>query len=277
MVRSDQLPDLMSQEEVADCMDWSAFHEVLLDAAGLAPGQRVLDVGCGFGATTLAAAHRVSPGGSVVGIDHSPRMLRHVRRASGAPAAGDVELVAADAQTYSFEPASFDVVISAFGLMYFDDLDAAFDNLRTAMRPGARLAFVSWQGLSAADYFVLAAEAMAGHVGPPPPVPVGGPGPFSLADPERVRRFLRRRGFDGVEIEAVTRRERVGRTLDEAVRVVTTIPALHSVLASAGPRPAADAIAAVGEALRPLAEPDGVMSAATVWLVTATRPAEKKH
>lgn len=256
-------------------MDWSAFHEVLLDAAGLEPGQRVLDVGCGFGATTLNAAARVAPGGSVVGIDNSPEMLLHARQGLGATSSDDVELLEGDAQTHSFEPGSFDAVISAFGLMYFDDLDAAFHNLRSAMRPGGLLSFVSWQELWAADYFVLAAEAMASHVGHPPIVPIDGHGPFSLADPERVEGFLHRRGFRDVEIRAVTRRERVGRTLDEAVRVVTTIPALHSMLVAAGPRVAANAVATVTEALRPLAEPSGVMSSATVWLTTARGQAQE--
>lgn len=268
-MRSEQLHDLMSQEEVAECMDWSAFHEALLDAAGLAPGQRVLDVGCGFGATTLDAATLVAPGGSAVGIDNSPEMLRRARRRLCVAALDNVELVEGDAQTHRFEPGSFDVLISAFGLMFFDDPDAAFGNLRSAMRPGGRLAFVSWQQLSAADYFVLATEAMAGHVGRRPVVPAHGPGPFFLSDPERVERFLRLSGFGDVEVRAITRRERVGRTLDEAVRVVTTIPVLHSMLAAADPHAAADAVAAVRESLRPHAEPGGVMSSATVWLATA--------
>jgi SAM-dependent methyltransferase len=278
VVRSEQVPDrLMSQAEVADSMDWSAFYAVLLDAARFTPGQRVLDVGCGFGATTLYAATHVAPGGSVVGIDNSPEMVRRARQRLGATALDNVELLEGDAQTHPFEPGSFDVVISAFGLMFFDNPDAAFRNLRSAMRPGGLLTFTSWQDLSASDYFVLAAEAMAGHIGRPRVVPASGPGPFFLSDPERIERLLRRRGFEDVEIRAVTRPERVGRTLDEAVRVVTTIPLLHSMLVDADPRAAADAVAALTEALRPHAQPGGVMSSATVWLAAARRQAREER
>jgi ubiquinone/menaquinone biosynthesis C-methylase UbiE len=268
-VRLDSDDYQLSQEELAECMDWTAFHDALLDAARLAPGERVLDVGCGFGETTMAAAARVAPGGFVVGLDSSPEMLSRAERRLAATGMNNVELVRADAQTHRLERGSFDVVISAFGLMFFDDPDVAFGNFRPAMRSGGWLAFVSWQQLSNAEWFVVATEAMSGYVGLPSITPATGCGPFSFSDREWVEHFLQAHGFVDISTRAVTRPERVGRTIDEAARVIASLPAVHPLLAGASGPAAADAVSAMKAALQPYTGPDGVVSDATVWLVTA--------
>jgi ubiquinone/menaquinone biosynthesis C-methylase UbiE len=122
-----------------------SLHEIgrlLLERAAIRPGERVIDVGCGSGATTLAAAPLVGAQGSVLGVDVSEPMLAVARRR--AAGLGNVRFVAADAQTHAFEPGAQDLVLSRFGVMFFDDPPRAFASLRRALRPGGRLCFVCW-------------------------------------------------------------------------------------------------------------------------------------
>ncbi|MFM8411336.1 MAG: class I SAM-dependent methyltransferase, partial [Alphaproteobacteria bacterium] len=116
-------------------------------AADLQPGERVLDVGCGCGATSIELARRVAPGGAVLGVDVSTVMLEAARAAAGRAGAEGLEFANADAQTAPLTPAGFDVVFSRFGVMFFADPTAAFANLRRALRPGGRLAVVCWHAI----------------------------------------------------------------------------------------------------------------------------------
>ena len=123
------------------------FGDAMLDAADLKQGERVLDVGCGNGATTIEAAQRVRPGGVAVGIDLSAPMLGLASQRAAAAGATETEFVRDDAQVHAFTAGEFDAVVSRFGVMFFDDPEAAFANLGRAVRRGGRLAFVAWQGI----------------------------------------------------------------------------------------------------------------------------------
>jgi ubiquinone/menaquinone biosynthesis C-methylase UbiE len=136
----------VSEAERYDTMV-GAFGDAMLDAAALKPGERVLDVGCGNGATTIEAARRVRPSGFAVGIDLSAPMLGLARQRATSAGAREAKFVRDDAQTHAFTADEFDAVVSRFGLMFFDDPQAAFANLGRALRPGGRLAFVAWQGI----------------------------------------------------------------------------------------------------------------------------------
>jgi ubiquinone/menaquinone biosynthesis C-methylase UbiE len=124
------------------------WGDAVLDAAAPAAGERVLDVGCGTGATTLAAAARVAPGGHAVGVDLSPPMLSLARDRAGRQGIENVSFVEDDAQIADFQPGEFDAAVSRFGVMFFADPAAAFANIRGAMRTGGRLAFACWQDLA---------------------------------------------------------------------------------------------------------------------------------
>jgi SAM-dependent methyltransferase len=170
----------------------------LLDAAFPGDGKHVLDIGCGAGATTLAMARRLGPTGRCVGADISAPLVAAAR----ARAAANTSFIEADAQTYAFEPASFDAVISRFGVMFFDDPPAAFANIRRAMRRDARLAFVTWR-VAAENPFMTQAARVAGPLLPNPlPAPdPDKPGMFSLADPDRVRRIFTAAGWADLDLQ----------------------------------------------------------------------------
>ena len=195
------------------------FVGPLLDAAAITPDDRVLDVGCGNGATSRAAARRAT-NGHVVGLDISGPMLERARTRAAEEGIGNVEFVHADAQDHPLDDTeSFDVLISRFGVMFFADPVAAFANLRKALRPGGRVAFLCWQGLFENEWVAVPAGAIIPIVGPPEVPPPGAPGPFSFADPERISGILTDAGYADVQTDDVHLPLRLGGglPLDEAV------------------------------------------------------------
>lgn len=170
----------------------------LLEAADLAPGQRVLDVGCGSG-TLLAAAS--DAGAEAVGVDLSPTMVEGARRR--VPAA---TVLLADAQTTDLLEAApgrpFDRVVSRFGVMFFADPVEAFGRVRAACAPGARLAFACWRSYDENPTFALGQDLLVARLGEPPLVaPADAPGPMAFADPDRSRAVLGAAGWSDVRVE----------------------------------------------------------------------------
>jgi SAM-dependent methyltransferase len=175
--------------------------KLAMDRLGLLPGQRVVDLGCGLGRTTLALAARVRPGGEVVGVDISAEMLARGRDRAAQLGVGNVEFVHADAQVHDFGQARFDAAYSRFGVMFFSDPVAAFANIRRALRPGGALSLVCWQAVFDNDWMLIPGAAVAEVTGTLPPMPgPEEPGPFSLADPARVRAVLGAAGFGSIVI-----------------------------------------------------------------------------
>ncbi len=249
-----------------------AFGEAMLDAADLRPGERVLDVGCGNGATTIEAARRVRPGGVVVGIDLSPPMLGLARQRASAAGANEIEFVEADAQRHDFAVGAFDAAVSRFGVMFFDDPEAAFANIGRALAPGGRLAFVAWQGLERSEWIMVPGAAAAAHIGMPEGIAPNEPGPGAFADPARVRGILDTAGFVDIAVDEVIRPIRMGDDVDDAVSFLQSIPLIHDLFAAAEAEKRSAAVDAAREALRPYAGPEGVvMHNNAAWLVTARR------
>jgi SAM-dependent methyltransferase len=249
-----------------------AFGDALIDAAGLGPGERVLDVGCGAGTTSLEAARRVRPGGAALGIDVSPALLAIARAHAALEEGTTVDLVEADAATYPYDPGSFDVIVSRNGLMFFSDPDAAFANLARALRPGGRITFTAPQGLDRNPWIMVAGAAAVPHVGMPAGVASDQPGPLGLADPSRIEAVLTRAGFTAVVIAEVAAAMRIGTDIEDAVAFIRSIPVVRDQLAAATPANRAAAIEAVEQALARHATPDGVVIGGNgAWLVTARR------
>src|SRR5687767_1986692 len=193
------------------------YGNAVLAAAGIAPDHRVLDIGCGNGMTTRAAARAASQG-HALGIDLSKGMVARATELASEEGVENVAFEVDDAQTRSFEP-EFDRAISRFGVMFFDHPVDAFANIRSALRDRGHVTFVVWQELIANDWVTVPSAAMLEHVELPDLGEPGAPGPFGLADPDRVRNLFTEAGYSDLTIDPFEESMLLdGRgTLDEAV------------------------------------------------------------
>jgi SAM-dependent methyltransferase len=242
----------------------------LLAAAGISAHDRVLDVGCGCGATTRATA-RAATAGDATGIDLSAAMLERARALAEKEGLGNVGFQQGDAQVHPFDGAAFDVVISRFGVMFFADPTAAFANLARATREHGRLVFVCWQGFPRNDWIFVPAAAALTHVPPPDPGSPDDPGPFSFADPDRVRSNLSAAGWHDVDMQEVNEQLPLGDDVDEALTFTLGIRLFRRLFTDVDEATVGRAIAAVRDALRAYETPDGVLLGSAAWLVSATR------
>ena len=245
----------------------SSITDAALALAAPRPGERVLDVGCGTGSTSLMLAERVAPGGSVVGVDISGPMLGVARdRAAGAA----VEFALADAGEHRF-PSPFDLLFSRFGVMFFADPVAAFGNLRAALAPGGRMAFVCWRALRDNPWASAPLAAARDLLPPMEPVDPEAPGPFAFAERDRLARILAEAGFAEVSIAAHDDHMLTGATVEEATDHAMIIGPLARALAQAPDEVRAAARPRVAEAVARFATPRGVSPPAAVWLVSCRR------
>ena len=165
----------------------------LIAAAGAKPGQRIIDIGCGCGDTTIDFAARVMPGGEVLGLDISEPMLARARER--APKSLPARFVLADATVYEFEREWADLAVSRFGVMFFADPARSFANLRRGLKPGARLVFACWREAKQNPWMMIPLREAKKHAPPLPETNPEDPGPFAFADEARVRRILSAAGF----------------------------------------------------------------------------------
>jgi ubiquinone/menaquinone biosynthesis C-methylase UbiE len=248
------------------------FGAAMFDEARLQPGEDVLDVGCGHGMSTVEAAEAVAPNGRVVGIDISPAMLEPARQRVANAGLDNVELVEGDAQVYPFEAESFDVVISRFGLMFFDDAEAAFANLARALRSGGRLAFVCPRDPLSSEWVKVALGAAVQATGRPPDLGApGAPGPFSLADKDRIVHLLKPAGFTDLAFDELVRPVRLGRTVEDATAYILSLPQSQELFAGAPQQTMQAAAAALRTAFAPYTGTHGVVLDSSGWLVLARR------
>jgi SAM-dependent methyltransferase len=173
----------------------------LLEAAAAAPGERVLDVGCGTGATLIPFAAAVGPQGHATGIDIAAPMLARARERVTEQGLINITLLQADAQVHGFAPASFDLVTSRFGVMFFADPTAAFRNLLGALRPGGRLCMAVWASVAENVYRKIPLEIAVRHLGPPTPLPPHAPDAHVFSDRDYFRGILAAAGFADIAIE----------------------------------------------------------------------------
>jgi SAM-dependent methyltransferase len=229
-------------------------------AAAIGPGDRVLDVGCGCGETTIEAACH---GGSALGLDLSAPMLAVGRDLAAAAGVANVTFVQGDAQVYPFPPATFDVVISCFGVMFFADPAAAFANLATALRPGGRLAFLCWQDDAVNEMFGLPMRAFHGHV----------PGLFDddcpFVDPAWITALLTGTGFTDVRVDPVREPARLGSDVADVLGYVRSMRRIRLLLEEVGDP--ATVLATMADEYAARQRPDGVWVDTATWLVSASR------
>jgi SAM-dependent methyltransferase len=242
----------------------------LAEAARLGAEDVVLDVGCGCGHTTVAAA-RAASHGRAIGIDLSAPMLAEARRAAARDHIGNVSFIQADAQTYAFTPGGFDVAISSFGVMFFDDPAAAFANIAAALRPAGRLAFVCWQHSARCEFLTVPLAAIASHTALPALPDAGQPGPFSLADPGLTGKLLAGAGFRDITVEELREPIRAGSDVEDVIGYYTRMPIARQILGAADSSARSQIMDALREALHDYQQPDGVFLGSAAWLVTARR------
>ncbi|MEU0767165.1 class I SAM-dependent methyltransferase [Streptomyces albogriseolus] len=239
----------------------------LLDAAALRVTDTVLDIGCGNGSVTRLAARRAR---HAVGIDLSAPMLERARATAEAEGLSHVTHVQGDAQVHAFEPATFDVAVSRFGVMFFADPVAAFSNIAGALRPEGRLAFVCPQSFDRQDQARVFA-AVAQHAPLPDLTAVSETGPASFADPSRVRAVLSAAGFEGIEVTPLDTEQVWGRDPSDASEFLFGWGPMRHWLRDVPEDAVERARGAATEAFGAYATEDGVRLKMSCWLVTATR------
>jgi SAM-dependent methyltransferase len=244
--------------------------DALFDRAKVKAGERIIDVGCGAGATTIALAEKVGPAGHVLGIDISAPMLARARQVArkGMP----LEFMLADATVYKFESASFDLLASRFGVMFFAEPALSFANMRKALKSSGRLAFACWREPRDNPFFMAPLQAVYKHVPKLPQPGPDDPGPFSFASEARVNRILSEAGFTGIEMEPcdLSLDVAVGRGLDAAVQGALEIGPASRALADHPPEVRAAAANSIREALASFAKGQAVPLPASIWIVTAS-------
>ncbi len=238
------------------------------------PGQRVLDIGCGFGDTTQRIAALVGPDGEAVGVDAAPRFIDTARREAAEAAIGNARFEVVDVQD-KVPPGPFELAFSRFGTMFFANPVAAFRNVRQALAPGGRLVMVVWRRRIDNDCLYRAQMIVEQIVGRPEEYdePTCGPGPFSMADADVTTDILRHAGFTEIVLHRCDLPIMIGADVEEAIDMMMALGPAGEILRLQGDR-AVHLHDEVRQALRSrlaeLVRNDGVLGAASTWIVGAT-------
>jgi len=248
-----------------------ALTDRLFHHAAIQPGERIIDIGCGTGATALRAAAATGTGGAVLGIDLSNPMLGRARERAEEQGVSNLTLEIADAQSHVFEQGAFDLLQSRFGVMFFENPTAAFANLRTALRPGGRLCFVCWSALADNPWFSIPRNAAVRHLGEPEPTPPRAPGPTAFAETDYVAEILQGAGFQDLQITTETCELIGAASVAETAAFATNVgPASRLIKLH---NPPAEIVTAIREEiereLSPYGGPDGVKVPARLNFVRA--------
>ena len=244
------------------------ISDALMPFAAARSGERVLDIGCGCGTTTLRLGMSVAPEGSVAGLDISTPMLE-VARARAQAMNADIPFLESDASRHDFQPV-FDLVFSRFGVMFFDDPVAAFANIRTALAPRGRLAFVCWRAFPENAWAFVPYTAAKNLLPEQPPADPHAPGPFAFADADRLKGILAKAGFANIRIEKLDTTSNLGADLDDAADAALNVGPLSRAAGDLDEATRGKIREAVKAAFVPYQTPAGITPAAACWLVSAT-------
>jgi SAM-dependent methyltransferase len=250
--------------------------EEALRVAPPRPGQRVLDIGCGFGDTTQRIAGLVGPTGEAVGVDAAARFIETARDEAERAGVSNARFLVADVQLTPFD-ARFDLAFSRFGTMFFANPVAALSNVRNALEPGGKLVMVVWRRRIDNDWLYRAQTIVERIVSRPEEYdePTCGPGPFSMADADTTSEILAHAGYVDISLRRCDIPILIGRDLDEAIDFVMALGPAGEILRLAGDRATHlhdDVQAALREGLAEFAGPEGIRAPASTWIVTASVP-----
>jgi SAM-dependent methyltransferase len=248
-------------------LELRAHHEHLRAAYGIRPGDAVIDIGCGTGLTTREAGRLAAPG-SVVGVDVSERMLERARQLTATERLDNVRYELSDAQVHRFDPAGFDVAISRFGTMFFNDPAAAFANIAAALRPDGRLVLLVWQRREDNEWLRAFDAALGDAAQPPAP----GMDPCSLGDAEATGRMLEAAGFEGMAFENVHEPVLYGHDVDAALAIVRGFQDTKTALEGLSDEEAVRAVERLrGTLAAHYSGERGIALDSRSWLITARR------
>jgi ubiquinone/menaquinone biosynthesis C-methylase UbiE len=241
----------------------------------LAPGARAVDVGCGWGDTAIELARKVGANGYVLGLDCCDAFLEKGRKDAAAEGLRNVRFVAADVQTYPFEP-EYDFAFSRFGMMFFSNPVAAMRNVRKALKPGGTLMFITWRVIDDNPWLGMP-KAVVSRFLPPPgeDAQTCGPGPFSMVNPDVVREQLAAAGFRDVAFERTDGPVMVGRDVEQAVDFQLALGPAGEIVREAGALAEArrDEIhAALTRELARYVTSNGIQMQSSSWTITARNP-----
>ena len=238
-------------------------------------GDRVCDVGCGFGDTAILLAKKIGPAGSVLGIDCCEAFLKVGRDDAKEQGLENVTFVEADAQRYPFEPVH-DFCFSRFGVQFFENPVAGLRNMRRSLKPGGVLTAVVWRALTENPWLGLPKEIVLRFLPPPPADGLTcGPGPFSMADQGMVTKQFEIAGYTDIAFERVDAPLMVGDTLDEAIAFQIALGPAGEIFREAGEeakRKQAEIEAELKSTLEGYVTPEGVMLDSSSWVITARNP-----
>jgi SAM-dependent methyltransferase len=262
--------------DLAEPLDavFAPVNALLLARASPKPGEQVLDVGCGTGATARALAESVGAEGHVVAADISAPLLAHAKARTPASLASRLSFIELDAQTHGFTSGHFDLLVSRFGVMFFEAPIAAFANLRRALRPGGRLHVAAWGPIEVNPWFGISRDAAIARLGHPPPVPPTAPGPLAFADIAYVLEILREAGFATAAAEVVSLDLEPPGGVDGAVLLMSSIGPAARILAhfEGSPDDARAIREATSVALAPYRVEDRIRIPAVLNLFAAVAP-----
>jgi SAM-dependent methyltransferase len=242
------------------------FEDLLVQAVATQSGHRVLDIGCGTGATTLAIARQLGVNGEVIGVDISEPMIG-VARARGAHEGSTASFICADAQSHPFGPAGFDRIISRFGIMFFENSVSAFANLRRAAKIDAELCLLAWRSSTENPFMTTAERAAAPLLPHIPPREPDAPGQFAFADSGRVARLLEEGGWGDINIQPLD--VPCAFPEKELVNYFTRLGPLSRALHEADEPTRARTIDRVRAAFDPYVHQDDVWFNAACWKISA--------
>lgn len=249
------------------------FGDTVMDLAGPLTGADVLDIGCGCGDTTYELGRRVGASGKVTGLDISDPMLARARQRGTEEGVGNVDFLNLDAQRGRFRDGDCDIVFSRFGVMFFDDPVAAFSNLKAALKPDGRMAFVCWQPSADNLWVRIPVDVVRKHVDLPPPPGPEDPGEFAFGDADRINRIMSEAGFTDVSIEAFEPPITLagGMNLDDTVEFTMLMgPASRAIAASGDDEDLRQKLGTdLRAALAPYDSGNGVVMDAACWIVSA--------
>jgi len=247
----------------------------ILPSLPLAEGDRVLDVGCGFGDTAIHFAKRVAPTGSVVGIDCCEAFLEIARGDAAACGVTNAEFVMGDAQFEPFDPV-YDFCFSRFGTMFFENPVAGMRNMRQALKPGGQFTMIVWRRIEDNPWLALPKEIVLRYLPPPgEDARTCGPGPFSMANQDMVTGMLKSAGLTDIHFERVDAPIMVGRSPDDAMGFQLALGPAGEVFREAGDeaeRRREEIEQALSEELSRFATDEGIVLPSSSWKVSARHP-----